>query len=449
MRASSTDACANAGGEGSAGPSPTYAWTVFALSFGLMLSDYLTRNVIAAVFPLLKTEWTLTDGQLGSLVSVVALVVGIAAIPVALIADRWGRVKSVTAMAALWCLATIGCGVSQSHGQMLLARSLVGLGEAGYASAGGAILTHVFPPQRRAGVFAAFNSAALFGSVAGVAFGGAIAVRFGWRAAFVAFGAVSLILVVLYPLVVRDYRTVTLLKQDAASVGGTRSLNVVEILGELFAARTVVFTYLASGFAMFIMGVVNAWLPTFVGRHYGLLPDQAGLMAAGAIVCSGVGMIVGGGLVDRLALRDGCNKLRVPAVYGVAAFLLLTVAFALPAGTLQLVLLFAGVFVAAGPLGAAVAVVVDVVHPGLRATAIAMVVVGNNLIGFAPGPVIVGALSDRYGLQFALMLTPSICVLSALFFVLAARHYVRDCGRFVEPLEANDSAVDTRPAATV
>ena len=44
-----------------------YAWAVFALTFGLMLSDYLSRQVIGAVFPFLKAEWALSDSQLGML----------------------------------------------------------------------------------------------------------------------------------------------------------------------------------------------------------------------------------------------------------------------------------------------------------------------------------------------------------------------------------------------
>ncbi len=100
------------------GHSRLYAWTVFALTFGLMLSDYVSRQVITPIFPFLKQDWSLTDTQLGALVSVVALIVGVGSIPIALLADRWGRVKSITAMAGLWGLATIGCGLSQNYGQL-------------------------------------------------------------------------------------------------------------------------------------------------------------------------------------------------------------------------------------------------------------------------------------------------------------------------------------------
>ena len=42
-----------------------YAWVVFALTVGLLLSDYMSRQVLNAVFPLLKANWALSDTQLG------------------------------------------------------------------------------------------------------------------------------------------------------------------------------------------------------------------------------------------------------------------------------------------------------------------------------------------------------------------------------------------------
>ena len=58
-----------------------YAWLVFALTFGLLISDYMSRQVLNAVFPLLKSEWMLTDSQLGWLSGIVALMVGLLTLP--------------------------------------------------------------------------------------------------------------------------------------------------------------------------------------------------------------------------------------------------------------------------------------------------------------------------------------------------------------------------------
>src|SRR5688500_8861869 len=134
------------------GPRDTtlYGWIVFALSFGLLISDYMARQVLNAVFPLLKAEWALSDGQLGALSGVVALMVGLLTFPLSLLADRWGRIRSLTAMAILWSLATLLCGMAQNYEQMFVGRLLVGLGEAAYGSVGIAVVVSVFPKSLRA-----------------------------------------------------------------------------------------------------------------------------------------------------------------------------------------------------------------------------------------------------------------------------------------------------------
>ena len=122
-----------------------YAWVIFALTFGLLLSDYMSRQVLSAVFPQIKAEWGLSDTQLGALSGIVSLAVGILAFPISLAADRWGRVRSVTIMAAIWSIATLLCGLSHNYFTLLSARFLVGVGEAAYASVGMAILIGMFP----------------------------------------------------------------------------------------------------------------------------------------------------------------------------------------------------------------------------------------------------------------------------------------------------------------
>src|SRR4051794_13668897 len=92
-------------------PAPTvsrrYAWVVFSLTFGLLLSDYMSRQVLNAVFPIVKAAWGMSDTQLGSLSGIVALLVGLLIFPLSVLADRYGRVKSIILMALVWCLATL------------------------------------------------------------------------------------------------------------------------------------------------------------------------------------------------------------------------------------------------------------------------------------------------------------------------------------------------------
>ncbi|TPE95511.1 multidrug DMT transporter permease, partial [Burkholderia pseudomallei] len=150
-----------------------YAWTVFALAFALLLSDYMSRQVLNAVFPLLKAAWGLSDTRLGSLSGIVALMVGTLTFPLSVLADRWGRVRSITLMAALWSVATLGCAAATSYGELLVARAFVGVGEAAYGSVGVALILGLFPPHLRSTLTGAFMAGGAFGSVLGMALGGA------------------------------------------------------------------------------------------------------------------------------------------------------------------------------------------------------------------------------------------------------------------------------------
>ena len=84
------------------------------MTIGLMIFDYVDRQVIVSLFPYLKAEWGPSDKQLGALVSVVSITVALGAIPVALFADRASRVKSVVVMGVIWSLATISCMLTRS-----------------------------------------------------------------------------------------------------------------------------------------------------------------------------------------------------------------------------------------------------------------------------------------------------------------------------------------------
>ena len=415
--------------ERSTSPAPAaraHAWAIFGLTFGLMLSDYLSRQVIGAVFPFLKAEWGMLDAQLGALVSVVSLVVGVLTIPVSLLADRWGRVRSITLMAFVWCLATVACGLATTYWQLLAARAVVGLGEAAYAAAGAALLAHTFAPQRRAAVLGAFQSAGLFGSVLGVVIGGAVATRFGWRAAFFAVGAPGFVLATVYPFVVRDYVAARLPGSARAAPTALARLPAREVVTQVFRSRSGNLTFLAFGLQMAMPGILIAWTPTFLNRFYGFAPQRAALMAAVVVLAGGVGLLLGGGIADRLSRAHPNYRAVVPATYALLSGIALATGFALPASSLALGVIVLGAVFAAAHGGCALALVMDVTHPAVHTTVTATAVLGISLLGLAPGPFVVGIVSDLTNLKTALMLAPLVSLLATALFLLASRCYERD-----------------------
>jgi len=419
-------------------PPRRYAWVVFGIIFALMVVDYVDRQVVVSMFPHLKAQWDLSDGQLGALVSVVSVTVALGSVPLSLLADRWSRVHSIFVMALVWSTATIACAFAEQYTHLLGARSIVGLGEAAYGSVGAALLASMFPARMRSTILGAFLAAGLIGSVLGVVLGGVIAERFGWQAGFGAVGVPGMLLAIVFVLVVRDYKTVAL---PGEANGARKALRAGAIVGELLRPRTAIVTCVGAGLQLVMVSTSYAWMPSYFNRYYGLAPDAAGLKTGIVVLLGGVGAIAWSMIADRLSTRFPCARLYVPAVAAVLTATFMCIAFAaLPPGPAQFALILAGALMMTGSIGPVCAVVVDVVHPALRSTAASVLSLTQNLFGLAAGPLLTGVMSDRYGLPFAMSVAPLFCVLAAIVFLIAARTYESD----LRNVAAGEPAYDDR-----
>lgn len=394
-----------------------YAWLVFALTVGLLLSDYMSRQVLVSVFPQLRAEWRLNDVQLGSLVSIVALMVGLLTLPLSILADRIGRVRSIVLMAILWSLATVACGLAANYQQMFIARLCIGVGEAAYGSVGAAVLLSIFPASLRATITGAFMAGGALGSVAGLAVGGIVADYFDWRSSFFTIAALGMALALLYGLLVTDRRVAAAKPTGAGlSLGGVRRL-----LGDLFGKPGLLAVYAASGAQILVTAAMLAWLPSFLNRAYHLSTAASASLGAGFLLVLAVGSTFCGFVVDRLSKGRPSRRAAIAAFNGVLVCALSASAFALPTGQQQLALIAVLMFFVAGANGPAAALVADLTPAGSHASAMAVLTLANNLLGIAVGPLAVGALADRIGLQGALQAAAGAALLAALTFAVAAR----------------------------
>ncbi|WP_218512048.1 MFS transporter, partial [Variovorax sp. dw_308] len=404
------------------------AWFAFAMTFALMLFDYIDRQVIVSLFPHIKSEWNLSDKQLGALVSIISIVVAVGGIPVALLADRVSRVKSIVVMAGVWSLATISCMFTTNFAQLFTARAVVGAGETGYGSVGAALIATLFPVRLRSALLGAFFAAASLGSVLGVVLGGVIAAKWGWRAAFGVVGIPGLALALLY-LFVRDYKTVDLtprLDKVTESIGST----LRHIFVTLARTRTLLFVCIGAAMQLIVVSAVWSWLPSYLNRFYGVTPEAAATQAALVVLLGAVGCIVWGFVVDRLTLRQRRNKLLALSVLCVVTMCIFLVAFAGTApGPAQFKLILLGGFFMTCTVGVVSGVAIEVIHPGVRSTGSAVLSLFQNLFGLAVGPFLVGVLSDVWGLQQAMAAVPCFGLLAAVAFVWCARSYDTDVDR--------------------
>jgi len=422
-------------GHRAAGRSRFFPLIVFVATFGLLLSDYMSRQVLAAVFPFLKLEWALSDTQLGALTSIVALTVGLLAVPLSLLGDRWSRSKAIVVMATLWSLATLGSAVAANYEQLMLARFFVGLGEAAYGSVGLAVVLMAFSPTRRASLTGAFMAGGSFGSVLGVFLGGILAVHLGWRWSFAAMAILGLVFVVLYKAFINDEKLARNQHPDNVVADGATT-GTRAPLRLLVSTPSVICAYLSSGLQLFIVGTLFAWTPSWFNRAYGLAPDRAAMASAGFILVMGLGMVLCGIVTDRISADAPHRKWTSAIVYAAASLVLLGIGFSLAPGLAQIALVALGAFFAAGITGPTGAMVANLTPASIRATAFGTLTLANNLLGLAAGPVVVGALADRFGLATALQVTPVVAVLAIVALVIGKRAYPASLRRARQVVES-------------
>jgi MFS family permease len=403
-----------------------YSNYVFILLFLLYMFDYIDRMVVTSMFTSIEKDWGITHTQSGLLVSAVYWAIVLLTFPVSILVDRWSRTKTIGVMAIMWSLATALCALTGNFVQLFMARMLIGVGEAGYAPGGSAMISGLYPIDKRAKMMGIWNAAIPLGSAIGVLLGGIIAVKLGWKHAFGIVALPGLIVAILF-LFVKDYKTVDLSFIDKAQ--NKVKMESKDIFREFISKPSVILTYFGMAAVVFVTTSMLTWLPTYFEKVRGIPQQTAGQMASSVMLLALIGAPLGGFLTDRWRKSKPNARLLFPAISTLLSAIVLFIALALLKGPMQYIcLLIFGLLILTFISGAA-AVTQDVIHPGLRATSYAIAVVVQNLLGASTAPIIMGKIYDLTNIQTALSSLPFVLLIGALLFWIGSKYYIRDLGK--------------------
>jgi MFS family permease len=426
----------NGNGPSGAGESKRYRYFVFALLFLMYMFDYMDRMVISALIPDLKREWGVSDAQAGMLLSLVYISIIATTFPISLMVDRWSRRKSIAIMGMIWSMATGACAFAGNFIQLAVAKCFIGVGEAGYATGGTAMLSGLFPEKKRAMVMGFWNMAIPLGAALGIAMGGVVASTWGWRYAFGLVAVPGFIVSAMF-LFVKDYKTVELVKTSSGADGDAKQVKMKarDIAAEFIKTPTLIFTYFAFAANVFLTTSMMFWMSTYFQRVDGLQQDEAGLKTGAVLLMAIVGAPLGGYLADRWRrTRINARSLFASLSSAFAAIVLFIAFFYLEGSAWQFPTLMLGGIAVVAFLPGAAAVTQDVVHPGLRAVSYSLCVIVQNALGSAPGPPIIGYISDKWDISTAMKIMPLAFAVAALLHFIAAMFYERDWNK-VEKVE--------------
>lgn len=408
---------------------PSHREYVLALLVVVFAIQYLDRQIVVVLAEPIKREFAITDAELGLLAGFVfSIPYSLMLLPVGMLVDRVNRRTLLATALALWSLMTVVTGFVRNLPQLMMTRAVIAAAESSNNPAALSLLADLYGKGRRATAIGIFYAGPAIATVFGFAVIGMIAERWGWRAAFWSAGVPGLLLAALLLFTTREPAREQVGAQDQQAV--PKLAHTLRFVAQQRSVRHLMF-------AMTLTSIVNsgqiAWMtPLFMRVHGMSLVEAATVVSVAYGVVLTIGQLFGGAIVDRLALRDVawigratglCAILAGAAMLGatltttawIAVFLL--ACWALPTGCQY------------GPVMGALQ---GLVLPRMRGVTNAMMSLLINLVGAGLGPLLIGALSDRFAIEEGDRSVALAMALVALLQFWAAAHFFA-CQRSLQP----------------
>ena len=398
-----------------------YRRYALGLLLAVNLLNYIDRQVLFAVFPLIKIDLSLSDTALGFLGSAFMLSYLLFAPLFGWLGDHWSRTRLAAGGLVVWSLATALAGFAPGYRTLLAARATVGVGEASFGTVSPGLIADFFPKERRGQILAWFYVAIPVGSALGYLLGGLLGQRYGWHAAFLLVGVPGLLLAIPLALL----RTPPRGGDDAAPQASKGKVSAG--YAALFRNRSFVCNTLAMAAMTFAIGGLAQWIPSFLYRVHSLDVAKGNTLFGATTVLAGIlGTLAGGWFGDRWQKKSGKGYLLISGwgfLIGApfAAWAILATGLTSCMSAIFIAEFF--LFLNTGPLNT---VIINVTNPAVRAMAFAVNIFFIHALGDAVSPSILGWLSDQWGLRGALLITPGAMLLAGIFCFICGRFVVQD-----------------------
>ena len=381
-------------------------WLLVILT-GLNLFNYLDRYVVNQVLDPIQREFSLSDAQGGRLNTAFMIGYFLTAPFFGYLGDRITRKWLVAAGIFVWSLGTVLTGLASGFHSLLAYRVLTGLGEASYAAISPSLISDVYGPAKRNNALTVFYVAIPIGAALGYLVGSQVGGAWGWRYAFIVAGLPGLVLaLILLPFREPERGQSEAARQDSMSKPGWR--DVFKLL-RLPDYNLVVWGYVAYTFAMAAFGF---WAPTYLIRLLGMSQQQSGTFFAALVGLAGILSTFGGGFAATAWHKR--NRAAYALLLGISTLLAVpfaTIAFLAGSKAAFMIGLSAAIFLLFLSTGPVNTLIVETAPLNLRASAMALSIFMIHLFGDFWSPEIVGALSDSFGLNRAVLVLPVVLLL--------------------------------------
>jgi MFS family permease len=278
-----------------------WPWLVVALLWVVALLNYLDRQVIFSIFPLLQKELHANSIELGLTSTIFLFTYALFSPFAGYIADVFGRSRVIIGSLVVWSLACIGASQVHSVLGMLGSRAGMGVSEAFYIPAALALIVEIHGERSKSLATGIHQTGCYTGMILGGTLGGMAGQSFGWRPLFAVLGIIGVAYAVLLYAVVRTRKS-RFSEQRAAR------LDIAPLLHNS-GLRLFTGIFMAYSIATWI---IYTWLPLYLYQRFHISLLAAGFQATFWIQAACfVGAFGGGFLADRPSLNSGRRRLLV------------------------------------------------------------------------------------------------------------------------------------------
>ncbi len=370
--------------------------------FDLLILGFMLKAISA--------ELHLSPGQAASLVTATLVGAVLGGIGFGMLSDRIGRVRVLTWTIVLFAVFTGLCALAQGYWDLLLYRTIAGLGLGGEFGIGMALVAEAWPASKRARASSYFGLGWQAGVLAAAIATPLLLPAIGWRGMF-AIGILPALAACFIRQSLHEPEVFVARSKDKPRESALRLLVKDRDTAKLSLGMVILCSVQNFGY----YGVM-IWLPNYLSTRFGFALTQSAVWAAVTIAGMALGIFAFGHIADRIGRRPTFFGYMVGAAVMVVVYSRLTDPFEL---------LIAGAvmgFFVNGMIGGYGALISELFPTAARATAQNVLFnIGRGVGGF--GPVVVGAIAATHGFQMAIALLAALYVLDivAMWFLIPER----------------------------
>ncbi|KXU83318.1 MFS transporter [Paraburkholderia monticola] len=392
--------------------------------------NYLDRGTLAVANQLIREDLGLSLGQMGLLLSAFSWSYALCQLPVGALVDRIGPRRLLGAGLIIWSLAQIAGGLVATFGFFVLARIVLGIGEAPQFPSAARVVSNWFPLKSRGTPTGIFNSASPLGSALAPLCLSVLIVSFSWRWAFIVTGALGLVMAVVWFALYRDPDRQALSREERDYLEADAEPAVGPAPKLTFAEWRALFSYgttwgMLIGFfgSVYLNWVYLTWLPGYLTMERHMSLSRTGIAASVPFLCGFVGALLAGWFSDLITRRS--NSPVVSRRNAVVIAMLGMVAFTIPAAlvesnTIAIACISVVIFLANAASAASWALATAAAPPSRIASLGALQNFGGFL-GGALAPIVTGFIAQATSFVPALLTAAGIAFVGAMAYLLLVK----------------------------